>query len=442
VKKWVRYGGVATGDESRVYLDGLSERHRWATGGGGQSHVLNVLDGNKRLATARVGDRHPDDLGPPVRFELGDHLGSVALTTDDTGAWTNREEYFPYGETSFGSFARKRYRFTGMERDEESGLAYHGARYYSPAYARWASVDPFAVRRHGESYGYVRRNPLSSFDPDGAYERDMHQLGVYYVLRARGYNPGLADRIAGYSQFVDEDPTTEPVRTSPVRTLSVGVNPGAVRSRVFFHFIGSTATTPTVRNDPQARRRVTEAFAGLRSEREQERAQSQILAGTASHTFLDTFSHEGFTGHASADLNTRTDTWRLPRAGHVDAAEGGHAPDRPYNDVDKALEALHALYDLVPEGTGSKPQSWYAIEFELRIALSARQPNLADRMATMSNLIRNRFGDTVNLDMSRFEAEGPMYRGWVDTWRWSTEKAEAATPAAPAAPAVPVAPLR
>ena len=43
------------------------------------------------------------------------------------GALVNREEFTPYGETSFGSFAKKRYRFTGKERDEESGLNYHGA---------------------------------------------------------------------------------------------------------------------------------------------------------------------------------------------------------------------------------------------------------------------------------------------------------------------------
>ena len=64
------------------------------------------------------------------------------MVIDDTGALINREEYTPYGETSFGSFARKRYRFTGKERDEESGLYYHGARYYAPWLARWVSSDP------------------------------------------------------------------------------------------------------------------------------------------------------------------------------------------------------------------------------------------------------------------------------------------------------------
>ena len=76
----------------------------------------------------RTGDVHPDDAGPAIRFELADHLGNASITVDATGAWTNREEYSPYGETTFGGFARKRYRFTGMERDDESSLSYHGAR--------------------------------------------------------------------------------------------------------------------------------------------------------------------------------------------------------------------------------------------------------------------------------------------------------------------------
>jgi RHS repeat-associated protein len=72
-------------------------------------------------------------------------MGSSNLVIDDSGNLVNREEYTPYGETSFGSFARKRYRFTGKEKDEESGLYYHVARYYAPWLARWASCDPSGV---------------------------------------------------------------------------------------------------------------------------------------------------------------------------------------------------------------------------------------------------------------------------------------------------------
>jgi RHS repeat-associated protein len=39
----------------------------------------------------------------------------------------------------------RRYKFTGKERDTESGLDYFGARYYASSMGRWMSPDkPFA----------------------------------------------------------------------------------------------------------------------------------------------------------------------------------------------------------------------------------------------------------------------------------------------------------
>jgi RHS repeat-associated protein len=38
-----------------------------------------------------------------------------------------------------------RYRYTGKESDEESGLHYHSARYYAPWLARWVSCDPIGI---------------------------------------------------------------------------------------------------------------------------------------------------------------------------------------------------------------------------------------------------------------------------------------------------------
>jgi RHS repeat-associated protein len=175
VKKWVRRNGTGALDESTVYLGDLIEHHRWATGGGGENVLLHVRDGIARVALLRRGPAHPDDAGPAVRYELGDHLGSAAITVDDTGTWTNREEYFPYGETSFGGFARKRYRFTGMER-EESRLAYHGARYYAPWLARWASCDP--LRTKSGSYSYCAAAPLNMVDPTGSVETDPLRIEV------------------------------------------------------------------------------------------------------------------------------------------------------------------------------------------------------------------------------------------------------------------------
>ena len=166
VKKWVRRGGNGTLDASTVYTGNLVEHHRWSSGGGANT-VLHVLDGTTRVAQVRTGPPHPDDAGPAVRYELADHLGSGVVTVDAAAAWLSREEYFPHGETSFGGFSRKRFRFTGKERDEESGLGYHAARYYQPTTCRWVSCDPAGLAEGPNPYRYCHGNPLRFHDPSG-----------------------------------------------------------------------------------------------------------------------------------------------------------------------------------------------------------------------------------------------------------------------------------
>src|SRR5579859_7655168 len=113
------------GYETTICIDGVFELQRSVTATVTiQNNSLHVMDNKSRLAIVRVGDALPGDGAPdvPVKYHFGDHLGSSNIVVNDTGSWINREEYLPYGETSFGSFARKRYRFTGKERDEESGF--------------------------------------------------------------------------------------------------------------------------------------------------------------------------------------------------------------------------------------------------------------------------------------------------------------------------------
>jgi len=75
-----------------------------------------------------------------------DHLGSVSVVSNQRGLPYERVEYLPFGEiwieetdpaTGYIPF-----RFTSKELDEETGLYYHGARYYEPTISRWMSADP------------------------------------------------------------------------------------------------------------------------------------------------------------------------------------------------------------------------------------------------------------------------------------------------------------
>jgi len=70
------------------------------------------------------------------------------------------------------------YKFTGKERDAESGLDYFGARYYASNMGRWMSPDwadnpeavPYSILDDPQSlnlYEYVGNNPLSHVDVDG-----------------------------------------------------------------------------------------------------------------------------------------------------------------------------------------------------------------------------------------------------------------------------------
>ena len=131
--------------------------------------TLYVMDGMKRVAAKRVGEAFEDDMTGEhfVKYYHEDHLGTVVLVVSVEGDWINREEFFPYGETSFGGFSRKRYRYCGRERDIESGCEFHGARYYSPSAARWISTDPIGPADGANLYFFSKDSPVRFADKSG-----------------------------------------------------------------------------------------------------------------------------------------------------------------------------------------------------------------------------------------------------------------------------------
>jgi RHS repeat-associated protein len=201
VMKLVRKQGGAY--DSTVYIDGLFEHHHWKEGGTNkQNNRLHVMDNQSRIAIVRVGDKHPDDRGEAIQYHLEDHLGSSNVVINENGSWRNREEYFPYGETSFGSFAKKRYRYTGKERDEESGLGYYSARYYVPWTARWLSADPAGMVDSASLYTAWRNNPIRYVDPTGMGSSDAGS-GYGTPLSESDKTPNAMHTVPSLHGFVD-----------------------------------------------------------------------------------------------------------------------------------------------------------------------------------------------------------------------------------------------
>ncbi len=107
-----------------------------------------------------------------IRYQFCNHLGSASLELDNQGRIISYEEYAPYGNTVYQALRSqtetpKRYRYTGKERDEESGLYYHGARYYASWLGRWSSTDPIGLIDGENLYVFCRNSPIVYHDPKG-----------------------------------------------------------------------------------------------------------------------------------------------------------------------------------------------------------------------------------------------------------------------------------
>jgi RHS repeat-associated protein len=156
--------------------------------------TLHVMDSVRRIAlvettTADASAGGAFQVSTVMRFQLGNHLGSAVLEVDGGGKVISYEEYHPYGTTAYRSgtgaaeVSLKRYRYTGKERDEETGLYYHGARYYACWLGRWTSADPSGIQDGLNLYAYVHGNPIVFLDMTG-------REGVSFRIILRPALPG------------------------------------------------------------------------------------------------------------------------------------------------------------------------------------------------------------------------------------------------------------
>jgi RHS repeat-associated protein len=100
-----------------------------------------------------------------------DHLGSTRVMTKVDGSVYDSLDYLPFGEQIAGS-AGSTHKFTGKERDAESGLDNFEARYMSSSLGRFMSADDSKYINPADPqtfnlYSYVANNPINAVDPTG-----------------------------------------------------------------------------------------------------------------------------------------------------------------------------------------------------------------------------------------------------------------------------------
>jgi RHS repeat-associated protein len=124
-----------------------------------------------------------------------DHLGSPRYVTDGgTGQLVGGQVFGPYGERmdipnlTWGRATLTGY--TGHIAEDETGLIYMGARYYSPGWHRFLSPDGGADPLGPNQYAYVGGSPFTATDPSGLKAVTMykeHPAGWDFLFYFSGF---------------------------------------------------------------------------------------------------------------------------------------------------------------------------------------------------------------------------------------------------------------
>ena len=161
--------------DSYVDIDGNPlDELQWSCYDGDWILNTNVSHGTNFLypILAKSANLSQRDV-PSLYYYHPDHLGSTTWVTDESGEPVEYIHYMPYGELWIDQHTTgysERYRFTGKERDSESGYDYFGARYYSSTLPMWLSVDPLSDKYPQISpYAYCAWNPMKYVDPNGMW---------------------------------------------------------------------------------------------------------------------------------------------------------------------------------------------------------------------------------------------------------------------------------
>jgi RHS repeat-associated protein len=180
-----RLASVDGGSTAQYGYDALGQRVE-KTVGSAITQYVHDLNGQVILETDGNGNGSPiadyvymgnlvsEYKNNTTYFVHTDHLGSARLLTGLNQSVVQNLDYLPFGELNSSDSGITTHKFTGDERDSETGLDHTWFRQYSSSLGRWMRPDPAGLAAVDPSnpqswnrYAYVLNNPLAYKDPLG-----------------------------------------------------------------------------------------------------------------------------------------------------------------------------------------------------------------------------------------------------------------------------------
>lgn len=224
----------------QYWYDGNGQRVRKYVPGTGEVTIFVYNSGGRLAAEYSTLPAQT----PEVAYTTSDNLGSPRINTGAYGHVIARHDYHPFGEEIDAAASPERTeglgyttdeirkKFTGYEKDEETGLDYAQARYFNSGLGRFSSPDDFLNDTHASDpqswnlYVYVRNNPLAFFDPDGKIKRDPITGQIIYDKTAENVSRTYVSEDVVYSRSSGEKGTATLLITGKVNTGHIYADDG------------------------------------------------------------------------------------------------------------------------------------------------------------------------------------------------------------------------